>query len=175
MLGDRPKLNRLPTEDAMNCEAIPMLIDLFNWLRRLIVRTETSHPSQWYTAFRENKDCYVVLHLMDDRRLYGWPFGWPSQQDKDHLQIREAEWLVGEERTELEGVKAILIPAREVRAVEFVKGEQPTYIRKEWVMKKKSRPAPPPPRTGGQTPKPPNLVKPAPPPAPPPPPMSGGS
>lgn len=104
--------------DCMNCEAIPVLIALLDWLR-LRVTAETSHP--------------------------------------------------------LEGVEAILISTRDVRTVKFVKGEQTTYIRKEWVMKKKSGPAPPPPRTGGQTPKPPNLVKPAPPPAPPPPPKSGGS
>lgn len=63
---------------------------------------------------------------MDDRRLYGWPFGWPGQPDEGHFQIQEAEWLVGEERTELDGVEVILISARDVRTVEFVKGEQPT-------------------------------------------------
>lgn len=159
--------------NCMNWEAISVLIALLDWLRPRVT-AETCHPSQWYTAFLNNKDCYVVLHLMDDRRLYGWPFGWPGQTDKGHFLMQEAEWLVGQERTEPEGVEAILISAHEVRAVEFVKGEQLTYIRKEWVMKKKSRPAPPP-RTGGQTPKPPNIVKPAPPPAPPPPPKSGGS
>lgn len=45
--------------DGMNWEAILVLIDLVNWLRPRVT-AETSHPSQWYTAFLNNKDCYVV-------------------------------------------------------------------------------------------------------------------
>ena len=102
--------------------------DVVNWLRRMGVTAETSQPSQWYAAFWKNTDCYVVLHLTDDRRLFGWPFEWPGQADKGHFLMQEAEWLAGEERTELEGVQAILVPARDVRTVEFVKGKQHSHI-----------------------------------------------
>lgn len=104
--------------------------DLVHWLRRMRVTAETSQPSQWYAAFWKNTDCYVVLHLTDDRRLFGWPFEWPGKSDNGHFLMQEAEWLAGEERTELDGVEAILVPARDVRTVEFVKGKQHSYIHK---------------------------------------------
>ena len=95
--------------------------DLFNWLRRLRITAETSHPSEWYAAFWQNTDCYVVLHLRDDRRLFGWPHEWPGDSDNGHFLMRETEWLVGDERVPMEGVDATLIPASDVGMVEFVK------------------------------------------------------
>ena len=40
-------------------------------LRRFGFTRETSHPSEWYSAFSRHDDCYVVLHLKGQRRLYG--------------------------------------------------------------------------------------------------------
>ena len=37
-----------------------------------------------------NPDSYVVLHLRDGRRLYGWPREWPSHPNKGHIRITEA-------------------------------------------------------------------------------------
>ena len=42
-------------------------------IRYLRLTQETSYPSEWYSAFLHNADCYVVLHLQGQRRLYGWP------------------------------------------------------------------------------------------------------
>ena len=39
-------------------------------LRKLGITKETSHPSEWYSAFARKKPRYVVLHLNDRRRLY---------------------------------------------------------------------------------------------------------
>ena len=53
---------------------------LHRFVRFLRLTKETSYPSEWYSAFHHNPDCYVVLHLQGQRRLYGWPEEWPSQR-----------------------------------------------------------------------------------------------
>lgn len=90
-------------------------------LRWFHVTKETSYPSEWYSAFSRHSDCYVVLHLKEERRLYGWPEEWPSDPGHGHFRIAEGEWLVGNERKPATGVSAILIPANEVEMVEFLK------------------------------------------------------
>lgn len=90
-------------------------------IRKLGVSKETSYPSEWYGEF-SNKITYVVLHLDGERRLYGWPKEWPSISGKGHFAIQQASWLQEEgEEIPLTGVETIMIPAREVHMVEFMK------------------------------------------------------
>ena len=93
-------------------------------LRRLGITKETSYPSEWYSTFWRLNDCYVVLHLKGERRLYGWPEEWPSQPDRGHFRISEGEWLGNDENDGVSttGVSAILISANDVEMVEFIKG-----------------------------------------------------
>ena len=88
-------------------------------LRRWGLTKQTSFPSEWFGVFAHNIT-YVVLHLKDQRRLYGWPEEWPSQPGSGHFSLAEAEWLTDSERIPLTGVKNILIPAEEVVFVEFM-------------------------------------------------------
>ena len=96
---------------------------LHGLLRRLGVTKETAYPSEWYSTFYRNSDCYVILHLQGQRRLYGWPEEWPSLPDQGHFRIAEGEWLVEDKRILAEGVVAIVIPAKEVEMVEFIRSE----------------------------------------------------
>ena len=95
---------------------------IHGFLRRLGVTKETSYPSGWYSAFSQHGDCYVVLHLKGQRRLYGWPEEWPRHPEEGHFRISEGEWLVDDKRIPAEGVAAILIPGSEVEMVEFLSG-----------------------------------------------------
>ena len=97
-------------------------------LRRLGITKETAYPSEWYSAFSRHPDCYVVLHLKGQRRLYGWPEEWPSRPDEGHFRIAEGEWLIEDERRPAKGVSATLIPAGEVEMVEFL-NNKPEEIR----------------------------------------------
>lgn len=95
------------------------------WLRRkrpgLRLTTNTAGPSEWYGAFAGNRR-YVVLHLSDGRRLFGWPTEWPDRPDRGHFVIERAAWLIWDGRTvPLHKVKSILIPADSVRMVEFMR------------------------------------------------------
>lgn len=96
---------------------------LHRLLRYFEVTKETSYPSEWYSSFARNDDCYVVLHLNGERRLYGWPEEWPSRPEEGHFRIAEGEWLVDDKRVPATGVSTILIPAGEVEMVEFMRME----------------------------------------------------
>ena len=93
---------------------------LHGFLRWIRLTKETSYPSEWYSAFARNSDCYVVLHLKGERRLYGWPEEWPSRPDEGHFRIAEAEWLIKDESLPIIGVSMVLVPGEEVEMVEFL-------------------------------------------------------
>ncbi len=96
-----------------------------DWLHALLrfikITKEGAYPSVWYSSFFKNDDCYVVLHLQGDRRLYGWPEEWPSSPDRGHFRIADAEWLDGECRIPLEDVVAVVVPANDVIMVEYLR------------------------------------------------------
>lgn len=80
-------------------------------LRRISVTRETAYPSEWYSAFAENSGRYIVLHLRDGRRLYGWPMEWPGSAAAGHFRIGEAHWLDdGQDGDAMMGTVEGLIP-----------------------------------------------------------------
>ena len=107
-------------------------------LRQLRITRETSHASEWYSAFDRHRGLPVVLHLVGKRRLYGWAEEWPSHPGEGHFRIVEGEWFDSGEVSsagtadapsfEKEGaqegdepvVVGTLIPFGEVEMVEFV-------------------------------------------------------
>lgn len=82
----------------------------------------TSHPSEWFSAFSHHNRRYIILHLKDGRRLYGWPDEWPDACDRGHFVVSECEWLLPTgERAPFHQVESMLIPATSVEFVEFLK------------------------------------------------------
>jgi len=98
--------------------------DYAHWvLRKLRVTRETSYPSEWYCAFTKN--CYLVLHLVEGRRLYGWPREWPSYPNSGHFVMQSCSWLVidedgKQEQMYLDGVDRVLVRACDVLMVEYM-------------------------------------------------------
>lgn len=72
-------------------------------LRKIGFTTRTSHPSEWYYVFSE-KVTFVILHLKDGRRLYGWPKEWPVEPGKGQFYIMGPSWILDDE-TEIELLK----------------------------------------------------------------------
>ncbi|MCY4429104.1 MAG: DUF6338 family protein [Rhodospirillales bacterium] len=94
--------------------------DWLHWaLRQIRFTRENSHPSEWCSAFSRNRG-YVVLLLADGRRLYGWPAEWPNRSDEGHFCILEPEWLLEDGSVQAGGTDAILIPATDVKIVDFM-------------------------------------------------------
>jgi hypothetical protein len=93
---------------------------LHGWLRGRGFTTRTSHPSEWFYVFSK-KITYVVLHLCDGRRLYGWPKEWPIESDKGQFYIMEPSWITDKgEAIDLVELDGILINAKDVQWVEFM-------------------------------------------------------
>ncbi len=90
-----------------------------SFLRNKGVTRETSFPSEWFGTFLNNVT-FVVLHLHDERRLYGWPIEWPSEPTAGYFVIRDPSWLVGKRERRISGVKDILVAVKDVKWVEFL-------------------------------------------------------
>ncbi|MEN0105741.1 MAG: DUF6338 family protein [Pseudomonas sp.] len=65
---------------------------LYRFLRRRKITRETSYPSEWDSAFSLYPG-FVVLHLLDGRRLYGWPTHWPPYSSSGQFVIQAPSWL----------------------------------------------------------------------------------
>jgi small-conductance mechanosensitive channel len=92
---------------------------LHSYLRKLGITHQTSYSSEWYGVLSQNRG-FVVLHLVGQRRLYGWAEEWPSTADQGHFVISLAEWLDGDTRIPATGVERILIKATEVEMIELM-------------------------------------------------------
>ncbi|WP_425032219.1 hypothetical protein [Pelagibius sp.] len=90
--------------------------------RKLGVTRETSFPSEWFGAFFK-KVTFVVLHLEDERRLYGWPKEWPSTPNQGHFVLLLPSWIVDGEDHPITGVESVLINVEDVKWVEFLEEE----------------------------------------------------
>lgn len=91
---------------------------LHRWLRNKGVTVQTSYPTEWFSAFTEYKR-FVVLHLKDERRLYGWPSEWPSEPTSGQFVIRDPSWLDNDGNEIALTADAIVIDSDKVQWVEF--------------------------------------------------------
>lgn len=91
--------------------------------RRLRITKRTSHPSEWFNALNV-RPRHLVLHLSGGRRLIGYPAQWPSEPTVGHFEVVDAAWLGdGNELTELPQTESLLIGAKDVEMIEFLKSE----------------------------------------------------
>lgn len=94
---------------------------IHKWLRDRGFTSRTSHPSEWFCVLSQTVT-YVVLHLKDGRRLYGWPKEWPIECGKGQFYVMEPSWILENGNTiDLPSVEGILIEAQDIRWVEFIK------------------------------------------------------
>ena len=96
---------------------------LYKLARKFKLTRRTAYPSEWFGAFSENVT-FTVLHLVGDRRIYGWPIEWPSESDKGHFILVAASWLVDSKEIVLDSNESIMIAAKDVEMVEFLKKSQ---------------------------------------------------
>jgi hypothetical protein len=94
---------------------------LYRQARNLKLTSRSSTLIQeWDFAFLKYKDRYVVLNLLDGRRLMGYPRTWPSDPIKGHFVIVDPFWLEGGEMRPYDGVTSVLIANSDVLWVEFL-------------------------------------------------------
>ena len=110
------------TAVAVNTDALHTI------LRHCRITRETAYPTEWYAAFAEHPNSYVVLHMTRDRRLYGWPSVWPSRPDEGHFIILNPEWLTRDDKRHEAG-ETIAVPITDVELVEFVRSAKTEHSR----------------------------------------------
>ena len=95
---------------------------ILRWLR---LTRETSYPSPWASSFYRYRGRYVVLHLVGERRLYGWPEEWPNDPVVDgYIRIIDGKWLDDDSRGgdgDQDAALDILVSVQDVEMVEFVR------------------------------------------------------
>jgi hypothetical protein len=120
------------TDETALFYSFPIALGLglaFAWLantnrihRRLYewgITTRTSYPADLFALVNDDAARFVVLHLKDGRRLYGWPYEWPDYQDAGRFILTKAEWLNEDGNgVPLAGVEKVIIPASDVAMVE---------------------------------------------------------
>src|SRR5690606_8331182 len=93
-------------------------------LRRWGFTSRTSHPSEWFCAFTDHLT-YVILHLRDGRRLYGWPKEWPIDPQQGQFYIQVPSWIDDEGNAiDLPQLDGILVQVKDVEWVEFMRHEE---------------------------------------------------
>lgn len=93
---------------------------IHTWLRDRGFTTRTAHPSEWYCVLSQ-KVTFVILHLHDGRRLYGWPKEWPVVPDKGQFYMMLPSWIQADgNQVDLPGLDGILIHATDVKWIEFM-------------------------------------------------------
>lgn len=93
---------------------------LHKFLRKHGITKETSYPSEWYGTFHKNIT-FIVLHLKDERRLYGWPVEWPSDPTKGHFLIADPSWQLDDgSESRVVGAAHLLLDVCDVKWVEFL-------------------------------------------------------
>lgn len=94
---------------------------LHKCLREKGISTRSAHPSEWCGVLSEHAR-YIVLHLNDGKKLYGWPNVWPSTPKKGHFFVINPSWL-DDDNNELpiDGVEGVLIDVESVKWVEIMK------------------------------------------------------
>lgn len=93
-------------------------------LRSFGFTSRTSHPSEWFCTFTETVT-YVILHLKDGRRLYGWPKEWPIDPHKGQFYIQVPSWIDADANPiDLPQLDGILVHVNDVEWVEFMRLEE---------------------------------------------------
>lgn len=93
-------------------------------LRRWGFTSRTSHPSEWFGAFTDHVT-YIILHLRDGRRLYGWPKEWPIDPKQGQFYIQVPSWIDDDANAiDLPQLDGILVQVKDVEWVEFMRHEE---------------------------------------------------
>ncbi|MCS2152409.1 DUF6338 family protein [Scandinavium goeteborgense] len=90
-------------------------------LRKLHLTKQTSYHCEWFGAFHARENSWVVLHLVDDKRIYGWPHEWPSDPSKGHFVLMYPAWIDGDDYIDLPQVESIMFKVSDIKWVEFIK------------------------------------------------------
>lgn len=106
--------------------------DLFHsFMRWANFTKQSSYHCEWFGAFN-TCPVHVILHLEDDRRVFGWPQEWPSQPEKGHFLLRNPSWISEKgDYIDMPTVKFMLLKSSDIKWVEFLQDNpEVEYVQK---------------------------------------------
>ncbi|MEZ0582482.1 DUF6338 family protein [Erwinia sp. STN24] len=94
--------------------------DKFHAFMRFIgVTKQTSYHCEWFGTFNANVT-HVILHLTDDRRIFGWPEEWPADPERGQFILRNPSWVTEKGYEDMPTVKYIMFKSSDIKWVEFI-------------------------------------------------------
>ncbi|HEF4758300.1 TPA: hypothetical protein SAN82_000699 [Pseudomonas putida] len=93
---------------------------LHAFLRKLKITRQSSYPCEWYSAF-STRQRHVVLHLIDGKRLFGWPIEWPAEPGGGQFVLEHPHWIEDTGQRFHTGAEVIVIDVSKVQWVELLK------------------------------------------------------
>lgn len=93
---------------------------LHSLLRRLEITRQNSFPCEWYGVFSSRRG-FVILNLIDGKRLFGWPTAWPSEPEKGQFVLEFPSWIDSEGKLLPSRAGVVVIDVSKVQLVEFAK------------------------------------------------------
>ncbi|CNE40980.1 MULTISPECIES: DUF6338 family protein [Yersinia] len=93
------------------------------FLRDRKITKERSYHCEWFSTFKEN-ETFVILHLKDERRIFGWPTEWSSDPTKGHVILQDPSWVTEDGYQDMPTVKLFMISVSDIKWVEFLQEEK---------------------------------------------------
>lgn len=93
----------------------------FRFLRSLGLANMASRPNAWLEAFAR-RDCYVIVNLTGERRIYGWPRLYSASGDEGLLYLEQPSWVNDDgSLAELPIDGILLLDRPRIESIEFLR------------------------------------------------------
>lgn len=93
---------------------------LYRIARNWGLTSKASYP-EWIFAFRKRAGKNVVLTFLDGRRLYGYPYVWPTDPKEGYFLITQPSWLDEDGKwVDTPGIESYIVSNVDVYLIEFM-------------------------------------------------------
>lgn len=87
--------------------------------RYIKLTDKTSRQTAWDDVFTEQKK-FIVCHLSDDRRIYGWPMYYSNDKDEGFIYLYKPSWISNDDKYIECNTHGLLLRNEDVTYVEFI-------------------------------------------------------
>lgn len=114
---------------------------LYKFLREKIKVTHlTGRLAVWNDIFSDYRGKWILIHLIDGRKIIGWPKYYSEEPNKKEIFLADAAWMKDNgEFIDVEGPGILITGNRTIELIEILEGGEKVYDKKESSNKKRSR------------------------------------
>jgi len=102
------------------------LFDNHNWYYKILNKLKITYKSGKYTVgndvFYEIRGCWIIVHLENGVRIFGWAEKYSVDPDPRYLFIKDARYLgaIKEKDVEIKGPGLLITPEAKIKYIEFL-------------------------------------------------------